>query len=104
MKEKNIKRGYNYPEELLEEWEKFHFPSKDYSPSAAGAMFVFMLLPSDVREKARKLAQRRDLDAAKKEFVEYFNQAAQADRVASETLKAVLGVAEKTQQGKGDSS
>ena len=37
-------------------WEEFHKPSKDFSPSAAGAFLVWMALPSDIREEARRAA------------------------------------------------
>lgn len=50
-----IKRGYNFTEELLAEWEEFHKPSKDFSPSAAGAFLVWMALPAALREKVRRL-------------------------------------------------
>jgi len=56
MDKKIIKRGYNFTEELIKEWERFHRPSKDFSPSAAGALLVWMSLPSEFREEIRQLA------------------------------------------------
>lgn len=98
MNKKIIKRGFNYPTELLDKWEKFHFPSKDYSPSASGAMFVYMLLPAHIREKARKLAYRDNLDTASKEFLEYFNLSTEADTLGVEAVRAALVHAEKIKQ------
>lgn len=54
MDEKFLKRGYYFPLELLDAWEKFHAPSKDYSPSAAGAFVVWMALGPIERDKIRK--------------------------------------------------
>lgn len=53
-KKKLWKRGYYFPPELLEAWERFHLSSKDYSPSAAGAFVVWMTLESSVRESIKK--------------------------------------------------
>ncbi|RKY06894.1 MAG: hypothetical protein DRP56_06640 [Planctomycetota bacterium] len=61
MEQKIIKRGYNFTEELLSEWEKFHFPSKDYSPSAGGAFLIWMALPPDIREKAKHAAHNPNM-------------------------------------------
>jgi len=62
MEEKFIKRGYNFGENLLKVWENFHRPSKDYSPSAAGAFLVWMTLPPEIREQARQAACCQDID------------------------------------------
>ena len=56
-----IKRGYNFSPELLAEWEKFHAPSKDYSPSAAAAFLLYMAVDAHHREALRKLACRKDI-------------------------------------------
>ena len=67
MSEKFIKRGYNFSEELLDAWEKFHAPSKDYSPSAAAAFLEYMILEPAVREQLRKLACQENIESAKTE-------------------------------------
>jgi len=64
MEEKILKRGYYFPEKLLEEWEKFHSPSKDFSPSASGAFLVWMCLSPSFRESARKQAHQGDISKA----------------------------------------
>jgi hypothetical protein len=65
MTEDFLKRGYNFSRELLEEWEKFHAPSKDYSPSAAAAFLVYMVLEPALREQLRKLAFQKDIKKAR---------------------------------------
>jgi len=60
-----IKRGYNFTPELLEEWEKFHAPSKDYSPSAAAAFLLYMIVEPSLREKLRKLAFQKNIKKAR---------------------------------------
>ena len=63
-KKKVLKRGYYFPPDLLEAWQRFHLPSKDYSPSAASAFAVWMTLGADKREKIRKIVYTKDIDAA----------------------------------------
>lgn len=65
MAKKYIKRGYNFSPELLDEWEKFHLPSKDYSPSAAAAFLLYMVVEPALRETLRKLACRPDIKKAR---------------------------------------
>jgi len=65
MTEDFLKRGYNFSRELLEEWEKFHAPSKDYSPSAAAAFLIYMVLEPALREKLRKLAFQKNIKQAR---------------------------------------
>ena len=60
-----VKRGYNFSPELLEEWEKFHAPSKDYSPSAAAAFLLYMIVEPALRESLRKLACEKDIKKAR---------------------------------------
>ncbi len=67
MAKKNIKRGYNFSPELLDEWEKFHLPSKDYSPSAAAAFLLYMVVEPALREALRKLACEKDIKKARLE-------------------------------------
>jgi len=56
MDETFLKRGYYFTPQLLEAWAEFHAPSKDYSPSAAGAFLIWMALEPDIREMARRAA------------------------------------------------
>jgi hypothetical protein len=56
MNQPFIKRGYNFPPELLALWEEFHKPSKDYSPSAAAAFLLYMACDATTREILRKEA------------------------------------------------
>ena len=65
MDENFLKRSYNFSENLLEEWEKFHAPSKDYSPSAAAAFLLYMVVEPALREALRKLACQKDIKKAK---------------------------------------
>jgi len=59
-----LKRGYYLPEDLLKVWEQFHAPSKDYSPSAAGAFWVWMTLTAEKGEKIRKAPYSMDIKSA----------------------------------------
>jgi len=66
MNDKNVKRSYNLPRKLLIEWEEFHKPStKDYSPSAAAAFLLYMVVEPNLRETLRKLAQNQDIKKAR---------------------------------------
>jgi alpha-amylase/alpha-mannosidase (GH57 family) len=65
MIENFIKRSYYFSPELLDEWEKFHAPSKDYSPSAAAAFLIYMVLEPALREQLRKLAFQKDIKKAR---------------------------------------
>ena len=65
MDVKVIKRSYNFPSELIKEWEFFHLPSKDYSPSAAAAFLAYMVLEPQIREALRRLACQKDIKKAR---------------------------------------
>lgn len=67
METEFIKRGYYFTPELLKEWEIFHLPSKDYSPSAAASFLAYMVLEPEAREALRKLACQKDIKKAKVE-------------------------------------
>lgn len=64
MGKKFLKRSYFFTPQLLKAWAEFHAPSKDYSPSAAGAFLVWMALEPDIREKARQAALMSDTKKA----------------------------------------
>ncbi|MGB2809415.1 MAG: hypothetical protein WBC22_16865 [Sedimentisphaerales bacterium] len=74
MEEKFIKRGYYFPEKLLDEWKNFHAPGKDYSPSAAGAFLVWMGLDSTIREEAKKKTLLPNLKKAVREVQKLLNE------------------------------
>ena len=63
-----IKRGYYFPPDIAEYWEKFHFPTKNYSPSAVGAFMVWTALDAVTREKIIKLAYTHKPEAAVKKI------------------------------------
>ena len=65
MEQKFLKRGFNFTEELLAEWARFHAPSKDYSPSAAAAFLLYMVIEPSLREALRKLALKKDISKAR---------------------------------------
>ena len=65
MTRKKVKRGFNFSPELLQAWEEFHAPSKDYSPSAAAAFLLYMVVEPKVRERLRKLADTADMKRAR---------------------------------------
>ncbi len=67
-----IKRGYDYPVKLLDLWEEFHKErlSKNYSPSASGAMILWLAMPAALRDETIKAAQRKDLNNAIKDLRE----------------------------------
>lgn len=65
---KLVKRGYNFSENLLEEWKQFHFPAKqNYSASAAAAFLLYMTLDANVREQLQKLASQEDIKSAREQ-------------------------------------
>ena len=67
MNKKFIKRSYNFTPELLEQWAQFHAPRKDYSPSAAAAFLLYMVIEPAQREALRKLACEADIKKAMQE-------------------------------------
>ncbi len=67
MKENFVKRGYYFSPELLAEWHKFHEPSKDFSPSAAAAFLLYMIVEPALRESLRKLACQKNIKKSKVE-------------------------------------
>lgn len=67
MDKKIIKRSYNFSSELVEAWEKFHSPSKEFSPSAAAAFLLYMVTEPAIREALRKFAYWDDIEKAKLE-------------------------------------
>lgn len=69
-----IKRGFNFSPELLEEWEKFHAPSKDYSPSAAAAFLLYMVVEPALRESLRKLACQKNIKKARIQARKFLRQ------------------------------
>jgi len=74
MPDDRLKRGYLIPPVLLDKWEQFHEPSKDFSPSVAGAFLVWMALDPDVREYARKAACFANAEKAIKEIKTVLSQ------------------------------
>ena len=68
MAQQLIKRGYYFTPELLAAWQKFHAPSRDYSPSAAAAFLLYMAVDAETRELARRLAVNKNIKSALKEL------------------------------------
>ena len=98
---KTKKRGFYLPEGLNKAWDNFIWPNKqDSSPNAAAALFVYMQLPADMREKARKLAYRSDIEEATKAFIDDINAEYQ-DRLAREAVESALYDAAKQKQKPG---
>lgn len=62
MNKDYLKRGYYFPQNLLVAWERFHEPSKDFSPSAAGAFLLWMALGPTTRDRLRQAACSDDID------------------------------------------
>lgn len=105
MTEVIIKRSYNFPPKLLDEWEKFHKPSKDYSPSAAGAFLIWMILPPDVREQARQLAHESNLKKAQETIKQVLSESLASDIInqwlvgnTPAARKAMLGAAKALEE------
>jgi hypothetical protein len=64
------KRAYYLPEHLLDAWQEFHAPSKDYSPHVATAMFLYFSVSPGLREKAKRaLYESEDIPTAQVKFV-----------------------------------
>lgn len=57
-----ICRSYMLPLGLIRGWERLHWPSKNYSPSVAGAMLVWLALDAGTRERFKRMAHREKLD------------------------------------------
>lgn len=65
MNEKNVKKSFYVTPELAKEWEDFHKPSKDFSPSGAAGMLLYLAADQpNLREKFRKLAIEKDMKKA----------------------------------------
>lgn len=70
------KKSFYIANVLVEEWDDSMTNKQDNSASAAGAMFIFMMLPAEIQQRAKRLCKpdrlktRADLDAAKREFIE----------------------------------
>ena len=60
-----LNRGYRLPAPLIAEWEDFHSPSRNFSPSVAAAMLLYMIVEPSVREELRKLAMSEDMKKAR---------------------------------------
>ena len=96
------KRGYYLPQELLDAWAKFHSPSRDYSPSAAGAFLVWMALEAELREKARRAAYSSNIEKAIAKIKGLLSQSlidaeirSELDRLISAKKKKLLAGAKK---------
>lgn len=74
MSEKNSKKSYYLPDTLMNCFAEWCKPGRDYSPSVAGAVLIWMVLPPDIREMARKAACEPDIKKSlsfiKKELAE----------------------------------
>lgn len=64
MGEKIIKRAYYLPSDLVYYFKNWSKPGRNYSPSIAGAMLVWMALPPDFREFAKKLSAKTNVKQA----------------------------------------
>ena len=88
--------NFTLPIRLRKYWSKF-LPqgSKESSKNAAGALFLFMLMPSHIREIACKLSDSQDIEKAMSEFWnkidDYYDDAAKA--------KILLDVARAHEEG-----
>jgi len=49
------KCGYYLPPNLIEVWQKFHAPSKNYSPAVAAAMLMYLAANPTLRARFRDL-------------------------------------------------
>jgi len=87
MIEKFIKRSFYFSPELLAEWEFFHRPSKDYSPSAAAAFLLYMVVEPNIREVCRRLACEKDIKKARLEARKILRQT-----IADAYLTGFLGI------------
>jgi hypothetical protein len=65
QEKKFIKRGYNFTKELIAEWERFHCPFRDFSPSAGAAFLLYMVADPALHSKLKRLAVSADMKNAK---------------------------------------
>ena len=65
---KGIKKSFYIQPALVKVWEDFHLPSKDFSPSGAAGMLLYLIadFPTNdgksIREHLRQLATSNDLN------------------------------------------
>ena len=96
------KKGFYVAPVLVKEWDDAMTNKNDNSASAAGAMFIFLLLPAEIQQRAKRLCKpdrlntQADLDAAKREFIE--TMSLPPEQIAYEVLQqAVIGAKGKKQ-------
>jgi hypothetical protein len=65
---KSVKRTYYLPPKLLKVFKEWCSPGRDYSPKIAGAIFLYMLIGGNVRERCEKLAYSEYVEKSLKEF------------------------------------
>lgn len=72
MKAKNgkkiAKRTYYLPQKLMDVFKGWCLPGRDYSPKVAGAIFFYMLIGGNVRERCEKLAYSKAVEKSLNEF------------------------------------
>lgn len=86
MNKENVKKSFYVTPELADAWEEFHFPSKDYSPSAAAGMLLYLAADQpSLREALRKLATRKDV----KKAIEEARKTLVRSVLEAEILKAI---------------
>ena len=80
-------KNFTIPKSLEAEWMEFSGRgSKESSKNAAGAMMLFMLMPSHVREAARNAAYLDSSTERRAHFWEAITRGAEERRLASELL------------------
>jgi hypothetical protein len=101
-----IKKGFYVAPPLARAWDEWLTNKQDNSASAAAAMFVFMLLPPEVRELAKQLAKidriktRRDLTAAQREFRETV-ETLSPEQITYEAIQRALIATATQKQSRG---
>ena len=87
---KSVQKNFSIPEDLSDVWDDFQGQgSKESSKNAAGALFLYMLMPAHVREVCRNVAYHNDIKAAQKNFWIRLSSEYQDSRLAMVLLAAV---------------
>lgn len=100
---KSVKRTYYLPPKLLKVFKEWCSPGRDYSPKVAGAIFLYMLIGGNVRERCEKLAYSDSIEKSLNEFhsllgddIAQIESSLLTDDILKEA-KAVLAKYEQTQ-------
>jgi len=90
---RSVQRNFTLPTGLSKAWTHFQGEgSKESSRNAAGALFLFMLMPVHIRDIARQAAYEKDPEKARNSFQEKVKKYRQEMVLAEVLIDAALAV------------